>query len=77
MLSVLGLSQNEINERFDDIVSFADIGDFIDQPIKPYSSGMMVRLAFAVTTQVDLNILIVDEALAVGDLLISKGVFNV
>lgn len=74
--SVLGLSQNEINERFDDIVGFADIGDFIDQPIKTYSSGMMVRLAFAVTTQVDPDILIVDEALAVGDLLFQKRCFQ-
>lgn len=69
---ILGLSQKEILERFDDIAAFADIGEFIDQPVKTYSSGMMLRLAFAVQTQIHPDILIVDEALSVGDALFQK-----
>lgn len=65
--ALLGLEKSEIEERFDNIVQFADIGRFIDEPIKSYSSGMMVRLAFSVQAQIDPDILIVDEALAVGD----------
>ena len=65
--SVLGLSNEEIDTRFQDIVAFADIGEFIDQPVKAYSSGMTVRLAFAVIAHVDADVLVVDEALAVGD----------
>jgi lipopolysaccharide transport system ATP-binding protein len=65
--AVLGLSQGEIEARFDEITAFADIGDFVEQPAKTYSSGMLMRLAFAVNTCVDPDILIVDEALSVGD----------
>ncbi|MGZ8215185.1 MAG: ABC transporter ATP-binding protein [Methylosarcina sp.] len=65
--ALLGLSKEQTDARFDDIISFADIGDFIEQPVKTYSSGMMVRLAFAVIAHVDADILVIDEALAVGD----------
>lgn len=65
---VLGLTPQEIDERFEKIIAFADIGDFLDQPVKTYSSGMYVRLAFAVVIHVNADILIVDEALAVGDI---------
>ncbi len=70
--AVLGFSRAEITERFDDIAGFADIGEFLDQPVKTYSTGMFVRLAFAVQAQLEPDILIVDEALAVGDALFQK-----
>lgn len=66
--AVMGVSREEMTRRFDDIAAFADIGEFIDQPVRIYSSGMFVRLAFAVAVNVDPDILIVDEALAVGDM---------
>ena len=74
--AILGLTKAQTDAKYDDIAAFADIGDFIDQPVKTYSSGMMVRLAFAVNALVDPDILIVDEALAVGDALFQKRCFN-
>jgi lipopolysaccharide transport system ATP-binding protein len=65
--SILGLTKEEVNARYAAILAFADIGDFIDQPVKNYSSGMTMRLAFSVMAHVDADVLIVDEALAVGD----------
>ncbi|MBU0495897.1 MAG: ABC transporter ATP-binding protein [Chloroflexi bacterium] len=65
--SVLGLTRRQINERLGDIIDFAELGPFIDAPVKHYSSGMYMRLGFAVAVHVDPNILLVDEVLAVGD----------
>jgi hypothetical protein len=66
------LSREQVEQRFDAIAAFADIGDFIDQPVKTYSSGMYVRLAFAVIANVDADVLVVDEALAVGDVFFAQ-----
>ncbi len=65
--SILGLSRAEIDARIGDILNYADIGDFVDQPVRNYSTGMVMRLAFAVVVHVDADVLIIDEALAVGD----------
>ena len=74
--SLLGLTQRETEEKLDDILAFADIGDYVNQPVKTYSSGMAVRLAFAVQANIDPDILIVDEALAVGDELFQKKCYS-
>ena len=65
---LMGYSKREMLEREQSIIDFADIGDFIDAPVKQYSSGMYMRLAFSVATEVDPEILLVDEILAVGDM---------
>ncbi|MFT4282225.1 ABC transporter ATP-binding protein [Microbacterium sp.] len=65
--AILGMSEAETKERFDEIVAFSEIGDFIDQEVKHYSSGMFMRLAFSVAIHVHLDVLLVDEVLAVGD----------
>jgi len=70
--AILGLSSSEIDARFDDLAAFADIGDFIDEPVKHYSSGMMMRLAFSVMVHVEADVLVIDEALAVGDALFNQ-----
>ena len=73
--AVLGLADEEVRRRFDEIADFADIGDFIERPTKTYSSGMLIRLAFAVAINVDPEILVVDEALSVGDELFQRKCF--
>lgn len=74
--AILGMSRREITRRFDEIVSFAELEDFIDTPVKKYSSGMYVRLGFAVAAHMDPDILLVDEVLAVGDAAFHRKCFN-
>ena len=74
--SLLGLSQRETEDRLDAILGFADIGAFVEQPVKTYSSGMALRLAFAVQANIEPDVLVVDEALAVGDEFFQRKCFN-
>lgn len=74
--SIMGLSKEEVDARYPEIVRFSELGDFIDQPLRTYSSGMVVRLAFSVAVNVNADILIVDEALAVGDAIFQHRCFR-
>jgi len=73
---VIGLTKEEMDARFEDIAAFADIGEFIDQPVRTYSSGMFARLAFAVASSVDAEIILIDETMAVGDIAFQSRCFS-
>ena len=74
--SIFGLSKKEIDERLEDIIRFSELGDYIDNPVRTYSSGMYMRLAFSVAINVDADVLLVDEILAVGDAAFQAKCFN-
>ena len=74
--AILGMSKQEIDDKFDEIVAFADIGDFLDMPVKKYSSGMFVRLGFAVAAHCSPDVLLIDEILAVGDMAFRRRCYN-
>ncbi|EKF65110.1 putative O-antigen export system ATP-binding protein [Serratia plymuthica A30] len=74
--TLLGLRRKELKERLDKIIEFSELGDFIDEPIRVYSSGMLAKLGFSVITQVDPDILIIDEVLAVGDISFQRKCLN-
>ena len=74
--ALLGLPREAVEQRLDEILAFADIGQFVEQPVKTYSSGMVVRLAFAISTTLDPDVLILDEALAVGDVFFAQKCFR-
>ena len=74
--AILGMSRREIDGKFEEIVEFAEMAEFIDTPVKRYSSGMQIKLAFAVATSIDSEILIVDEVLVVGDLALQRKCFD-
>lgn len=74
--TLLGLRRKELNSRIDEIIEFSELGEFIDEPIRVYSSGMLAKLGFSVITQVDPDILIIDEVLAVGDISFQKKCIN-
>ena len=65
--AIFGLTRKEIDERLDDIIAFSELGEYIDNPVRTYSSGMYMRLAFSVAINVDADVLLIDEILAVGD----------